>query len=90
MTQSVNGFLKRFGSTLLVAWGLAASAAHADPASQCPASKDGSALAQFEMGTTFLLTDNGLIVLKRPAAKKWYSPVKSSEPDFPQFPNVGG
>jgi hypothetical protein len=80
---------------------VAASAAHADPSAsvaaqtsvqssserQCDATADSSALARFETGTTFMLTDNGLIVLKRAAKKTWYSPVKSDEPEFPNTGN---
>jgi hypothetical protein len=100
-------FFKRLGSMMLAGYGIAASAAHADPSSSaavsasatvsasptqseaqrlCAASsdaksKDAGALARFETGTTFMLTENGLIVLKRPAPKKWYSAVKSDEPE---------
>jgi|SRR5476651_1729561 hypothetical protein len=90
-------FRKRLGASVLIACGLAATAAHADPststtaastavqsesAQQCPASTESSALSRFETGTTFTLTENGLIVLKRPAAKKWYSRAESSEPEY--------
>jgi hypothetical protein len=93
--QRPTPFFKRFGSMMLAGYGIAASAAHADPSSsaaavsasstqveaqrQCAASSDAGALARFETGTTFMLTENGLIVLKRPAPKKWYSAVKSDE-----------
>ena len=119
--QKPTTFSKRLGSMLLAGYGIAASAAHADPSSsaavsgtaaisstaadsvsstqseaqrQCAAStgaastdakstksNDAGALARFETGTTFMLTENGLIVLKRPAPKKWYSAVKSDEPE---------
>ena len=118
--QRPTTFSKRLGSMLLAGYGIAASAAHADPSSsaavsgtaaisstaadsvssqseaqrQCAAStgaastdakstksNDAGALARFETGTTFMLTENGLIVLKRPAPKKWYSAVKSDEPE---------
>jgi hypothetical protein len=97
--QRPTKFIKRLGSMMLAGYGIAASAAHADPSSsatvsasatqseaqrQCAASgdaksNDAGALARFETGTTFMLTENGLIVLKRPAPKKWYSAVKSEE-----------
>jgi hypothetical protein len=116
--QRPTTFSKRLGSMMLAGYGIAASAAHADPGSsaavsstaavspsstqseaqrQCAAStgaastgaastdekstksNDAGALARFETGTTFMLTENGLIVLKRPAPKKWYSAVKSDE-----------
>jgi hypothetical protein len=111
--QRPTTFSKRLGSMMLAGYGIAASAAHADPSSsaavsstaavspsstqseaqrQCAAStgaastdekstksNDAGALARFETGTTFMLTENGLIVLKRPAPKKWYSAVKSDE-----------
>jgi hypothetical protein len=112
--QRPTTFFKRFGSMMLAGYGIAASAAHADPSSsaaagstttisstaavssnaavgassaqveaqrQCAASNGAGALARFETGTTFMLTENGLIVLKRPATKKWYSAVKSDEPE---------
>jgi hypothetical protein len=106
------------GSMLLAGYGIAASAAHADPSSSAAVSgtaaisstaadsvsstqseaqrlcaapsgaksndaraNDAGALARFETGTTFMLTENGLIVLKRPAPKKWYSAIKSDEPE---------
>ena len=99
--QRPTKFITRLGSMMLAGYGMAASAAHADPSSsatttasvsatqseaqrQCAApgdakSGEASALARFETGTTFMLTENGLIVLKRPAPKKWYSAVKSEE-----------
>jgi hypothetical protein len=97
--QRPTKFIKHLGSMLLAGYGIAATAAHADPSStaavsvsatqpeasrQCASSNDAksgdaSALARFETGTTFMLTENGLIVLKRPAPKKWYSAVKSDE-----------
>jgi hypothetical protein len=105
--QRPTTFIRRFGSMMLAGYGIAASAAHADPSSSaaggstaaisasstqveaqrlCVASddakgKEAGALARFETGTTFMLTENGLIVLKRPAPKKWYSAVKSDEPE---------
>jgi hypothetical protein len=90
------GFVTRLASTLIAAFSLAATAAYADPSTsvsaapgvksesqqQCAAPTEAAALTKFETGTTFVLTDNGLIVLKRPAAKKWYSRDRSAEPEY--------
>jgi hypothetical protein len=85
----------------LVVCGTVAAAAHADPSTsgaaqasmqssperQCDTSAESSALARFDTGTTFMLTDKGLIVLKRAAKKTWYAPLKSDEPEFPNTGN---
>jgi hypothetical protein len=89
-------FVRRLASTLLAVCGLAATAAYADPSAtvtaaagaksespqQCTAPTEAAALTKFETGTTFVLTDNGLIVLKRPAPKKWYSRDRNVEPEY--------
>ena len=91
-------FLRRLKTMTLVACGvLAASAVYAEPESaanvatlsvpldsarQCGEATEHQALAGFETGTTFLLTEKGLIAIKRPAAKK-SRPVEASwAPDY--------
>jgi hypothetical protein len=77
-------------STVTVA---AATPAKTESPQQCAAPSgaaapsEAAALTKFETGTTFMLTENGLIVLKRPAAKKWYSRDRNPEPEYL---NTGG
>ena len=86
-------FSTRLGTALLSVIGIvAAVAAHADPAAplkisslgstqQCSdANKAGQSMLRFPIGTTFVQTDTGLIVLNQPsAAKSWE----------PEWPNTG-
>jgi hypothetical protein len=65
---------------------VAAPVAQTSPERDCAVPTESSAFARFETGTTFMLTDNGLVVLKQ-AAKKWYTPAKSDEPEFPNTGN---
>jgi hypothetical protein len=96
--QSLDEFSKRFGAALLAAAGLVAAAtAHADPGANSSAASAAAlrepprqctdidavlAKLQFPMGTKFLLTDKGLVVLNHP------KPVRQVESDWPP-PNTG-
>jgi hypothetical protein len=84
---------------LIACGAVAASAAHADsgasPAAavqmpldrECAASAGSKPISGFQAGTTFMLTDNGLVVLKLAAPKKWYSSGTTAEPEFPNTGN---
>ena len=89
-------FSTRLGTALLSVIGIvAAAAAHADAAmdlaaplknaslgsaQQCSDAKAGQSMLRFPIGTTFVQTDSGLIVLNQPsAAKSWE----------PEWPNTG-
>ena len=95
-------FSQRFGAAALALAGLiAAASAHADPSKDLSAAPAATlrdpprqctdvdailAKLRFPTGTTFLLTDAGLVVLKQPKAVRVQEP--ESEP-WP-LPNSGG
>ena len=101
MQTQISKFSRRLGATALAVAGLiAAATAHADPdkdlSATAPVAKIDSprpcsdvdailARIKYPAGTTFLLTDAGLVVLKQPKA------VRAREPAEPEpWGNSGG
>jgi hypothetical protein len=95
MHTRVSKFSQRFGAGALAVAGLiAAASAHADPSQdvsaapplglrepprQCSDVDAILARLQYPKGTTFLLTDAGLVVLKQPKAAKNREPAPEPE-----------
>jgi hypothetical protein len=95
-------FTQRFGAAALAVAGLiAAATAHAEPAQdssaapsldlreaprQCTSADAFLARLQYPKGTTFLLTDAGLVVLEQPKAVSKAVAYPEPEP----WPNSGG
>jgi hypothetical protein len=95
MQIPVSKFSQRFGAAALAVAGLiAAAAAHADPGKdssaapplalsepprQCSDVDAILAKLRFPAGTTFLLTDAGLVVLKQPKAVRSREPAPEPE-----------
>jgi hypothetical protein len=100
MQTQISKFSQRFAATALVVAGLiAAATAHADPSrdlsAETPVAKLDAprqcsdaipAKPQYPTGTTFLLTDAGLVVLKQPKAVRAREPAPEPEP----WGNSGG
>jgi hypothetical protein len=101
MQTRVSKFSQRFGAAALAAAGLiAAATAHADPSNDLsaalPALRDPPrqctdvdailAKLQYPKGTTFLLTDAGLVVLKQPKAVR----TREVAPEPEAWANSGG
>jgi hypothetical protein len=96
-------FTRRFGAAVLALAGvIAAATAHADPGKdlsaapplalepprQCTAVDAIIAKLRFPTGTTFLLTDAGLVVLEQPKAARALAPQPEPEPE--PWGNSGG
>ena len=95
-------FTQRFGAAALAVAGLiAAATAHAEPAQdssaapsldlreaprQCTSADAFLARLQYPKGTTFLLTDAGLVVLKQPKPAR----VRETSPEPEAWGNSGG
>jgi hypothetical protein len=101
MQTRVLKFSQRFGAAALAAAGLiAAATAHADPGTELSAASpalrepprqctDADAILaklQYPKGTTFLLTDAGLVVLKQPKAVR----TREAVPEPEAWANSGG
>jgi hypothetical protein len=102
MQTQVSKFSQRLGATALTVAGLiAAATAHAEPgkdsSAMTPVAKIESprqcsdvdailARLQYPAGTTFLLTDTGLVVLKQPKAAR----VRDPAPEPEAWANSGG
>jgi hypothetical protein len=102
MQSQISKFSQRFGAMALVVAGLiAATTAHADPSKdlnaatpvakleprrQCSDVDAILARLQYPKGTTFLLTDAGLVVLKQPKAVR----ARESAPEPEAWGNSGG
>jgi hypothetical protein len=100
MQTQISKFSRRLGAAALAVAGLiAAATAHADPdkdlSATAPVAKIDSprqcsdveailARLKYPAGTTFLLTDAGLVVLKQPKA------VRAREPEPEPWGNSGG
>ena len=102
MQTRVSKFSQRFGGAALAVAGLiAAASAHADPSQdlsaapplalrepprQCTDVDAILARLQYPKGTTFMLTDAGLVMLKQPKAVK----VREPAPEPEAWGNSGG
>ena len=102
MQTRISKFSQRFGAGALAVAGLiAAASAHADPGQdvsaapllalgepprQCSDVDAILAKLQYPKGTTFLLSDAGLVVLKQPKAVK----VREPAPELEAWGNSGG
>jgi hypothetical protein len=102
MQTRISKFSQRFGGAALAVAGLiAAASAHADPGKdlsaapllalsepprQCSDVDAILARIQYPKGTTFLLTDAGLVVLKQPKVVR----TREAAPGFEAWPNSGG